>query len=176
MNNHRLVNHKDTKLNVAPKKLTCKETLRQVFIRVYKLEIQSVMSLECWVLLDTIFWGSLTLCIWPDSEPTKLLDNPKQKPRRNGGLRRINICRQVPFQVKFFRWRHFALLSISLLFLSEQWTRQTYCAGLYKLFTLTRWGLIISRRPWFLAETSLRLPKHFCYFCVYLVYKYCCIA
>ncbi len=31
--------------------------------------------------------------------PTKLLYRPKQKPRRGGGLRNINTCRQVPLQV-----------------------------------------------------------------------------
>ncbi len=149
-------------------KMTRKGTLRQVFIRVYKLEIQSVMLLGYWVLLDIIFCKSLTLCIWPNSEPTKLIDNPKQKPRRDGGLQ-INTCRQVPLQVNFVGWRHFSLLSISLLFLSEQWTQQTYCAGIYKLFTFTRWGLTTSRRPWFLAGTSLRLAQHFCYF----LYIYC---
>ena len=34
--------------------------------------------------------------------------------RRGGGLRKINTCRKVPLQVNFFRWRHFALLSVSL--------------------------------------------------------------
>jgi hypothetical protein len=55
-----------------------------------------------WVLLETIFCRSLTLCIWPDSEPTKLPDHPKQKPRRGEGLRQINTCRTVTLQVKFF--------------------------------------------------------------------------
>jgi hypothetical protein len=39
----------------------------------------------CWVVLETIFCRSLTLCYWPDSEPTKLLYNNKQKPGRRGG-------------------------------------------------------------------------------------------
>ncbi len=42
---------------------------------------------------------SYTLCIWPDSEPTKLLYHPKQQPRR----RQKNTCRQVPLQVDFFK-------------------------------------------------------------------------
>jgi hypothetical protein len=33
----------------------------------------------CWNVLWTIFCRSFTLCFWPDSEPTKLLHNPKQK-------------------------------------------------------------------------------------------------
>jgi hypothetical protein len=41
---HGLLNYIDTKAKCRYlKKLTCKETLRQVFIRVYRLEIQSVM-------------------------------------------------------------------------------------------------------------------------------------
>jgi hypothetical protein len=45
--------------------------------------------------------------------------HPKQIPRRWDGLRQINTCRRVPvpLQVNFFRWRHFALLSINLIFL-----------------------------------------------------------
>ncbi len=47
-------------------------------------------------------YRSYTLCIWPDSEPTKLLYHPKQKPRRGGCLRQINTCRQVPLLVNFY--------------------------------------------------------------------------
>ncbi len=64
----------------------------------------------CWVVSETIFCRRLTLCFWPDYadyEPTKLLDQPRQ----------INTCRKVPLQVNFFRWRHLALLSVSLIFL-----------------------------------------------------------
>jgi hypothetical protein len=40
--NHGLINYKDTKIKCRHlKKLACKGTLRQVFIRVYRLEIQS---------------------------------------------------------------------------------------------------------------------------------------
>ncbi len=69
----------------------------------------------CWVLLETIFCRSLTLCIWPDSEPKKLLFHSKQKPRRGGGLREINACRKVLLKVNIFR-----LVSI-LLF--SRWER-----------------------------------------------------
>jgi hypothetical protein len=34
---------------------------------------------------------------------SKLLDHPKQKPRRGGGLRQINTFRKVHLQVKFFK-------------------------------------------------------------------------
>ncbi len=70
---------------------------------------QSTVCGGCWVLLETIFCRSLTLCMWPDSEPIKLLDHLKQKPRRGGGLTQIKICRKVPFQETFFRWRHFTI-------------------------------------------------------------------
>ncbi len=52
------------------------------------------------VLLETIFSRSLALCIWPVSEPTKLLDH-QIKIRRGGGHRQINTCRKVPLQVNF---------------------------------------------------------------------------
>jgi hypothetical protein len=35
-------------------------------------------------------------------------------PRRGVGLRHKKSCRKVPFQVTLFRWRHFALPSMSL--------------------------------------------------------------
>jgi hypothetical protein len=41
---HGLINYKDTKIKFRHlKKFTCKWTLRQMFIRVFRLEIQSVM-------------------------------------------------------------------------------------------------------------------------------------
>jgi hypothetical protein len=39
--------------------------------------------------------------VFDQIEPTKLLYHPKQKPRRGGGLRQINTCRQIPLQVNF---------------------------------------------------------------------------
>jgi hypothetical protein len=42
-------------------------------------------------------YRSYTLCIWRDSETTKLLYHPKQQPRRGVGLIQINTCRQIPF-------------------------------------------------------------------------------
>ncbi len=101
----------------SSKKFDRKGTLRQVFIRVYRLDIHSViLVLSLWfntlVLLETKFCRSLTLCIWPVSEPTKFLDHPKQKPRRGGGLRQIQTCRKVPIEVNFFIWRLFALVSV----------------------------------------------------------------
>jgi hypothetical protein len=42
---HGLINYTDTKAKFHLKKFTCEETLRQMFVRVYKLEIrvQAVM-------------------------------------------------------------------------------------------------------------------------------------
>ncbi len=80
------------------------------------IRIQCVRGVGYGVLLETIFYRSFTLCIWPDSEPTKFLDQFKQKPGRGVCLRRINNCRKVPLQIFFFRRRHFALPSMSLSF------------------------------------------------------------
>ncbi len=56
------------------------------------------------------------------------------------GLRQINTCRKVPLQVKFFRSRHFALPSMSLIFLRQD---------LY-LYSPISISLIVSLRaiPW----------------------------
>jgi hypothetical protein len=43
---------------------------------------------RCWVVLGTIFCRSLTLCFWPDSEPTKLLHHPKKNLEGKGTLDR----------------------------------------------------------------------------------------
>ncbi len=56
----------------------------------------STNSIYSWDLLETIFCRSLTLCIRPHSEPTKLLDHPQTPPWRGGGLRQITTCLKVP--------------------------------------------------------------------------------
>jgi hypothetical protein len=75
-----------------------------VFKRVYGLEIQSVMLEFSTPLVNkrpsNLLTGSPTPPPHPP-EPTKLLYNPKQKPRRGGGLRQINTCRQVTLLVNF---------------------------------------------------------------------------
>ncbi len=52
---HGLINYIDTKAKCRHlKKFICKGTLRQVFVRIYRLEIQSVMlvfSTQLWELL-----------------------------------------------------------------------------------------------------------------------------
>ncbi len=69
--------------------------------------VQRVCGWEGVGVLETIFCRSLAFCILPDSEPTKLLNRPKQKPRRGGDLRQINTCRKVPLKVNRFRWHIF---------------------------------------------------------------------
>ncbi len=135
----RLINYRDTKAKCRHlKKFTWKGTLRQVLIRVFRLEIQSVIlvfsthlcelfSLSpslcfnstpppppsqtaevtdcewlgggggCWILLETIFYRSLTLCTWPDSEPTKLLDHPPTKTQERRGPQKDTHLPQSPF-------------------------------------------------------------------------------
>ena len=78
---------------LSSKKFTCKWTVRQVFIRVYRLEIQSVM-----LVFSTEFCELLPL---PQPSLQKLLDHPKQNLGEEGGLRQINTCRKVPLQVNF---------------------------------------------------------------------------
>ncbi len=75
----------------SSKKLTCKETLRKVFVRVYRREITSVML---------VF--STQLCkLLPLYSNLLFGSNPKQKPRRGGGLRQTNTCRKVPYRSIF---------------------------------------------------------------------------
>jgi hypothetical protein len=49
--------------------------------------------------------------IYKISRPSQI-----KKPRMGGGLRYINTCRKVSLQVNFLRRRHFALPSMSLVF------------------------------------------------------------
>ncbi len=94
------------------------------------LPLQSTLNTErvwlgggagCWVLLETKFCRSLTLYIWPEY---KLLDHRKQKPAKS------------LFQVHFFRWRHLALLSISLIFLQSWHTSIRFLLKLSKEYAL----------------------------------------
>ncbi len=106
---------------MSSKKITCKRTSRQVFIRVYRLQIQSVM----------LAFSTQNCALLP-LKPSLLFDSPPLPPFHVNkytlytytvcegwgygvlGLRQINTCRKVPLQVNFFSWRHFALSSISL--------------------------------------------------------------
>ncbi len=109
----------DTKANCRHlKKLTCKGTLRQVFIRVYRLEIQYVML----IFFDPALWtvAPLSFSLVPQSpfacvnKYTVYTCTVCKGGGEHGvlGLRQINTCRSI-----FFRWQHFALPSMSLIFL-----------------------------------------------------------
>ncbi len=93
----------------------------------------------CWVLLATIFCRSKTLC-WPEPEPTKMKDHPKEKPSRGGGLRQTKTCRKVSLRVNLFRWRHFALHSISQIFLREHRGEEERWRRLRTKFSRIRWA------------------------------------
>jgi hypothetical protein len=107
------------------KKLTCKGILWKVFIRVYRLEIQSA---------KLVFRHSFVNCClspllsgWALPPPPfpvliNILYTRIQCVCGGGGcgilgLRQINTCSKVHLQVNFVRWRHFALPSMSLFFL-----------------------------------------------------------
>ncbi len=83
------------------KKLTCEGTLRQVFIRIYRLEIQSVML----VLLTQLLWTIAPLpSLWFNSPPSLLACVNKYTVYLGYGvlgLRQINTWRKIPFQVIF---------------------------------------------------------------------------
>jgi|LakMenEpi03Aug12_release.lakeMendotaPanAssembly.Ray.scaffolds.fasta_scaffold708868_1 hypothetical protein len=66
----------------------------------------------CYVVLETIFCRSLTLCFWPDYKISTLNKNLGGE-----GPQAEKHLRQSPFSGQFFRWRHLALLSVSLIFL-----------------------------------------------------------
>ncbi len=56
-----------------------------------------------WVVLETIFCRSLTLCSDQIENLQNCFTTPKQKPRRGGGHRQVNTCRKVSLQVIFLR-------------------------------------------------------------------------
>ncbi len=45
------------------------------------------------------------------------------------GLSQVNTSRNSPFTSQFFRWRHFALPSMSLIFLRSRWRDGLYASG-----------------------------------------------
>ncbi len=109
---HGLINYKDTKAKFLHlKKFTCKGTLRLVFLRVYRLEIQSVILV--------IFYPALwTVAPFPCVNKYTLYTYTECK--GGGGVLVIkqmnNTCPKTPLQVNSVRWRHFALPSMSLIF------------------------------------------------------------
>ncbi len=126
--NRRLINFIDTTAKCRHlKKLTRKGTLR--FIRVYRLEIQSVMLVfstqlcELLPLSPSLWFNSLLPC--PPSQVNKYTVY-MHTVWKNGGGGMIwcsepytdKNLQQSPFTGKFFfRWRNFAMPSMSLIFL-----------------------------------------------------------
>ncbi len=129
---HGLMNYIDTKAKCRHKKLTCKGTLRQVFIRVYRLENGSVSHVGIFdPALKTVApltFSLVQLFPLPCVNKYSILYTRIQCVRGGGGsgilgLKQINNCRKVPLQVNFFRWRHFAL-SFYESYLSKHWNVQ----------------------------------------------------
>ncbi len=99
---HGLNNYIKTKAKGSHlKKFTCKGTLRQVFIRVYRLELHFNYMLVFLTQLCELL--TLQYSLWFNSSPP----HPHPLPCVNKykvckrGLRQINTCRKVPLQVNF---------------------------------------------------------------------------
>jgi hypothetical protein len=89
--NHGLINYISNKAKRPhPKKVISEGTLRQVFIRVYRLEIYSVML---------VFSTQLCVLFYPPN----LLSGSTLPGGGDAvlGLSQINTCRKVPLQVNF---------------------------------------------------------------------------
>jgi hypothetical protein len=117
--NHGLIIFKDTKAK-CHKKFTCKGTLLQVLgeFRDWRYEVSHVG------IFDPALWtvAPLTFSLVQLSSylcPSCVWDL---------GLRHINTCRKAPLVVNFFRWRHFALPSRSLIFL-RAWSSFDFMLG-----------------------------------------------
>ncbi len=67
------------------------------------------------ILLESIFWRSL-YSVSDQIRTYKIASPPQRKTKEGRGPRTDNHLPQDPWQVNFFRWRHFALLYISLIF------------------------------------------------------------
>jgi hypothetical protein len=103
-----LINYVDTKAKCRHRKqFTCNWTLLQVFIRVYRLKIQSVV-----LVFSTQFCELFALYLLSGSTlpPLPILNKYTLYTYtvcKGGcgvlGLRQINICRKVPLQVIWFR-------------------------------------------------------------------------
>jgi hypothetical protein len=129
-------------------KLTSKGTLRQVFIRVYRLELANFLRTFSHVgIFDQAVWSGLS----PVAPlPFSLVQLSTPSPGYGGVLGFTQIkktCCKVPLQVNFFRWRHFALPSMSLIFVRcLQKTYYSDCKPKYinifataSIFTLGFW-------------------------------------
>ncbi len=124
----------------SSKKLTCKGILRQVFLIVYRLEIQSVVQAVSNLLCELFPLSPLSGFLSTPPSPPSLCEEIlftvftyKLQCVRGGGvlgIRQINTGRKVHLQVNFFRRRHFALPSVSLIFLRKHYYLQSgSCRG-----------------------------------------------
>ncbi len=81
------------------------------------------------------------------------------------GPRQINTCRKVPLEVNFFRWRHFALPSMNLIFLRYRvsslfcrlWSKSIY----FRKFNRT-WITFAAFHLWSIVDNT----------CIKCIWKY----
>ncbi len=131
--NNGLINYTGTKAKCRHLKiLTCKGTLRQVFSRVYRLEIQSLMlvfSTQFCELLPLYNLLSGSTLPPPSPLPTfpvwiSILYTRMQCVRGGGGYGFWASDRKTPaaksIYRSFLRWRHFALSPMSLILLRPE--------------------------------------------------------
>ncbi len=113
---------------MSSKKLTCKSSLRQVYIRVYRLEKQSVMLVFSTQLCELLYGVPLTFSlvqlsplppfsVWVSTFTVYTYKVCKAGGVWGSGPQTDKQRPQSPFTSKFFRWRHFALSVMSLIFL-----------------------------------------------------------
>jgi hypothetical protein len=113
-------------------KVTCRGTLRRVFIRVYRLEIQvnhvGIFDPALWTVDPLTF--SLVQILPPSPRPCV----NKYTVYTMQGYGVLPLRRKVPLQVKIFGWRQFALPSMSLIFLRLKLSAGRACADLLGIF------------------------------------------
>ncbi len=141
--------HVDTKAKRRhQKKFTCKETLRQVFIRFHWLEKKSGDTVSHGGIFDPALWTIAPLpSLWLNSHPPpppfrvwiSICTVYTYTGYRGGGwgsgTPRDKRLPQSPFTGKFFlRWRHFALTFRSLIF-----PRSTVILALNLIFKIFNW-------------------------------------
>jgi hypothetical protein len=84
------------KMSFSTKKTYKKGTSRQVFIKVYRLEIQSVMMVFSTQLCKPL---PLSSSLWFDSPPVSCVNRRISMGFEGRSLRQIYTCRKVPLQV-----------------------------------------------------------------------------
>ncbi len=150
------------------KKLTCKGTLR----RVYRLDISTVSHIG---IFDPALWTIAPLTyslvqLFPSS-PLPFVNKYTVYTftvcKGEGGygvlaLRQINICREVPLQINYFRWPHFASPSMRFIFLqvfgwdnySKHWFRASCWRSFRKSGKFTMSDTISPAENWLWEITS----------------------